>query len=52
VSVSVIVRFKTLGRLEAGGDVFVVIPLMALAPLSFVGVLEEPSDAVLSACNG
>jgi len=45
------VRFNTLGRLEAGGVVFAVVPLMALAPLSFVGVLDELSDAVLSACR-
>jgi hypothetical protein len=45
VSVSVIVRFSTLGRLEGGGDVF------AVVPLSFVGVLDELSDPVLSACR-
>lgn len=45
-SMSVAVRFNTLGRLDGGGDV------LAVVPLSFVGVLEEPSDSVPSPWNG
>jgi hypothetical protein len=46
VSVSVIVRFRKLGRLDDGGDVF------AVVPLSFVGVRDELSDAVPSSDKG
>jgi hypothetical protein len=48
-TVSVIVRFSTLGRLEGGGDDLAVVPL---APLSLVGVLDELSDPVLSPGRG
>jgi hypothetical protein len=49
VSVSVMVRFRMLGRLDGGGDVLAVVPL---APLSFVGVLDELSEPVLSPDGG
>jgi len=39
------VRFSSLGRLDDGGDVRAV---WAVLPLSFVGVLDEFSDPVLS----